>query len=98
VPEFHPSDVLVVPVITERAMEKAHAGKYTFVICEGATKVDVKRAVHELFKVDALDVNIVNLPRKAKTAGRHRFFKPRKRKAIVTLKAGQTIPDILNAV
>lgn len=97
-PEFHPADVLVVPVITERAMEKAHAGKYTFIISEGSTKIDVKRAVHVQFKVDAVDVNIVNLPRKSKTSGRHSFFKPRKRKAIVTLKSGQSIPDILNAV
>jgi len=96
--EFHYADILLRPVITERSMEAAHVGKYTFVVSAAANKIDVKRAVKERFGVDAVDVNIINLPRKLKRAGRHEYFESVRRKAIVTLTEGQEIPEIIEAV
>lgn len=96
--DFHYGDVLVRPVITERSMEAAVGGKYTFIIGRRATKIDVKRAVNERFGVDVVDVNIINLPGKIKQAGRHKYDVPVRRKAIVTLVSGQEIPEIIEAV
>ncbi|MEP0813889.1 MAG: 50S ribosomal protein L23 [bacterium] len=96
--DFHFADILVKPVITERSMEVAASGKYTFIVARNATKIDIKRAVNERFGVDVVDVNIVNLPGKQKQAGRHRYTEPMRRKAIVTLASGQSIPEIIEAV
>lgn len=96
--EFHFADVIVKPVITERSMEAASRGKYTFVVAERVTKIDIKRAVAERFGVDVVDVNIINLPVKVKNAGRHTFTRAKRRKAIVTLAEGQEIPEIIEAV
>lgn len=96
--EFHYSDILLRPVITERSMEAARFGRYTFVVSDVANKIEVKRAVRERFGVDAVDVNIINLPRKLKRAGRHEYRQNVRRKAIVTLAEGQEIPEIIEAV
>jgi large subunit ribosomal protein L23 len=79
------------PHITEKATGLNLAGKYVFVVKPSATKGEVKKAVKELYRVDATAVNIVNLPGKTR---RYRGL-PSKRsgskKAIVTLKEGQKI-------
>ncbi len=95
---FHYADILLRPVITERSMEAARFGKYTFVVSDAANKIDVKRAVKERFGVDAVDVNIINLPGKLKRAGRFEYKQQVRRKAIVTLAEGQEIPEIIEAV
>jgi len=79
-------------------MEVARFGKYTFVISDTANKIDVKRAVGERFGVDVVDVNIINLPRKLKRAGRFEYKQSVRRKAIVTLAEGQEIAEIIEAV
>lgn len=95
---FHYADILIRPVITERSMEAAGRGKYTFVISSQANKIEIKRAVQERFGVKVTDVNIINLPRKSKRAGRHAYKESVRRKAIVTLAEGQEIPEIIEAV
>ncbi len=94
----HPAEVLLGPVITERSLEQTAQGKYTFYIAPDANKHDVKRAVEERFQVNVVKVNIVKLPRKPKRVGRYRYWTKERKKAIVTLAEGQTIPDILEAV
>lgn len=79
------------PHITEKATALATEGKYVFVVKPGSTKNEVKKAVKELYRVDATTVQMITLPGKTK---RYRGTKsPRAglKKAIVTLKAGQTI-------
>jgi large subunit ribosomal protein L23 len=66
-------------------------GKYVFMVKTGATKPEIKKAVHEVYKVDVVAVNVVNRPGKTK---RFRGVKGKQgsyRKAIVTLKEGQKI-------
>ena len=96
--DYHYGDVLVRPVITERSMEAATAGKYTFIVTKCTTKIDIKRAVKVRFVVDGIDVNIVNRPGKLKRAGRSTWRQPIRRKAIVSLAPGQEIPEIKEAV
>jgi large subunit ribosomal protein L23 len=89
-------DVIVAPRITEKAMADALAHQYTFVVHPEATKTQIRHAVEEIFKVNVLRVNTVNVRGKARTFARRRG--PRTtghqsdyKKAIVTIKAGQKI-------
>ncbi len=95
---WHPGDVVKYPIISEKSMEDAEKGKYIFIIASDASKAEVHRAISELYGVDVVKVNVVNLPRKPKRYGRHAYKTGRVRKAIVTLTKGQTIPEITEAV
>ena len=79
------------PRITEKSTDLNAIGKYVFVVKDTTTKMEVKKAVKELYRVDVTAVNIVNTPGKTK---RYRGVKNRHsgiKKAIVTLKDGQKI-------
>jgi large subunit ribosomal protein L23 len=97
--EFHYADVLIAPIISEKSNEMMmEQGKYMFLVSPQATKTDISRAVSERFNVSVTAVNIVNLPRKPKRAGRHTYHTAKRRKAIITLAAGQHIPELSEAV
>jgi len=88
-------DVIVSPRITEKSMANALATQYSFVVHPEATKTQIRHAIEEIFKVNVLKVNTVNVGGKRKTFARRgnltedhqKDFK----KAIVTLKPGQKI-------
>jgi large subunit ribosomal protein L23 len=79
------------PWITEKSVVLNETGKYVFVVKPSATKNEIKKAVHDLYKVDVVSVNLVN------TASKTKMFRGRKseksgfKKAYVTLKEGQKI-------
>jgi large subunit ribosomal protein L23 len=80
------------PWITEKATALTASNQYVFMVKSTATKPEVKKAIHALYKVDALTVNILNRVGKMKKSGRG--IKGRQegyRKAIVTIKEGQKI-------
>ncbi len=79
------------PWITEKSTDLTAEGKYVFVVKEKATKPEIKKAIHELYKVDVVDVNVVNRPAKQKRFMNKRGFQEGYRKAIVTIKEGQKI-------
>ncbi len=79
------------PLITEKATDLSASGKYVFIVGLSATKKEVAKALKEIYRVDAVKVNIVNLPGKTR---RFRGLKSKKsgvKKAVVTLKEGQKI-------
>ncbi len=88
-------DVIISPRITEKSMAGALATQYTFVVHANATKTQIRHAIEEIFKVNVVKLNTVNVGGKkrnfarrgAKTSGKQSDFK----KAIVTLKPGQKI-------
>lgn len=88
-------DVIVSPRITEKSMQNAIGQQYSFIVHPDATKTQIRHAVEEIFKVNVLKVNTVNVGGKRKnfaragkrTAGATKDYK----KAVVTLKAGQKI-------
>ena len=86
-----PYDIIVRPIITEKSTSITENGKYTFEVQQGANKVEVKKAVEEIFKVNVVSVNIVNVRRKARRVGRYEGFRPAVKKAVVTVAEGQTI-------
>jgi large subunit ribosomal protein L23 len=84
-------DIIIAPVISEKSYSDAEKGKYTFVVMNGATKPDIRRAVETIWGVRVKSVN--TLKRRGKDV-RRRFVKgsrPDKSRAIVTLAAGEKI-------
>ena len=84
-------DILVRPLITEKTMKLVEEGKYTFEVKQGSNKVEVKKAVEELFKVEVTAVNMMNTLRKKRRVGKYEGLRPAVRKAIVTLAEGQKL-------
>ena len=81
-------DIIIRPVITERSMEAVADKKYVFEVAKTAGKIEIKKAVEEIFGVKVASVNTVTMPGKAKRmgmrpAGRRANWK----KAMVTLTA-----------
>ncbi len=87
----HASDVLKRPRITEKAAIAAEKGVYVFEIHEAATKASVAKAVKELYKVNAIKVNIARTPKKRMHVRGKAGVKGGVIKAYVTLKKGETI-------
>jgi len=85
-------EILRKPVITEKAAILMEEGKYTFQVHPAATKIDIKNAVEEIFKVKVTDVVTLKVPGKVRRMGHNVGRTPERKKAIVTLTEGQRIP------
>ena len=79
-------DIIIKPVITEKSMDSLQEGKYTFKVDKNANKLEIAKAVEELFDVKVAKVNTVNCKGKSRRVGRFEGKKPDWKKAIVTLK------------
>jgi large subunit ribosomal protein L23 len=88
-------DVIVSPRITEKAMAKALETQYTFHVHPRATKTQIRHAIEQIFKVNVVKVNTVNVLGKARSFARGRVRTSGQRsdfkKAVVTLRKGQKI-------
>ena len=62
-------DVIVKPIITEQSMEAADDKRYVFQVAVDATKIDIKRAVEEIFGVKVEKVNTIRMQGKEKRQG-----------------------------
>ena len=82
-------DIVLRPIITEQSMEDMDIKKYVFEVAKKATKIDVARAVEELFKVKVVKVNTLNVKPKMKRVRYITGLTRRWKKAIVTLKEGK---------
>ena len=92
--------VLIRPLLTEKitGISEKHAGKYGFIVSVDSNKIEIAKAIKEKFSVEAVSVNTIRYKGKNKTQftkkGRFSGRTPKFKKAIVTLKEGQTI-DII---
>ena len=84
-------DILIRPLITEHSTDLMQDNKFVFVVDKRANKIQIAAAVEEIFKVDVLAVNTVNVKGKTKRRGRTVGKTNSYKKAIVKLKAGETI-------
>jgi len=95
------TEILRRGITTERSVKLQEMNQYTFEVALRATKIDIRRAVETIFNVKVVSVNTMRMPGKKKMI-RRRGAAPRPvearewKKAIVTLKEGQTI-DALKA-
>ncbi len=86
------ADLIIKPLVTEKATLLMEQNQYVFEVVPKATKPDIKAAIESLFDVKVTSVNTARPPRKKKRVGRFLGFKPQIKRAIVTLKEGDTIP------
>ncbi len=81
------------PVITEKTHSlKAVGNKVTFRVNLKANKIEIRKAIEDLFKVKVLEVNTIRMRGKKKRMGRIEGVRPDWKKAIVTLAPGEKIP------
>ncbi len=88
---LHPYDVIIRPLITEKATILAGDSKYAFQVDTRANKIQVKRAVETAFNVKVTKVNTMNVHGKRSRVGARATKAPDWKKAIVTLADGDTI-------
>jgi large subunit ribosomal protein L23 len=88
---LHPNEILLAPVVSEKSYSLIEDHKYVFKVHKDAHKTQIRQAVEELFDVKVVGVNIVKVQPKPKRRGLTRGTKPGWKKAIVELKAGDTI-------
>ena len=79
-------DVIIRPIITEASMSRLADKKYTFEVASDANKIEIKKAVEEIFKVQVDKVNTISVKSKEKRVGYHLGRTSEWKKAIVTLK------------
>jgi large subunit ribosomal protein L23 len=84
-------DVLLRPMVTEKTTSLMQDNKYTFVVAPSANKIEISKAVEEIFKVKVLDVNTVRVLGKTKRMGRTQGKRSDYKKAIVKLAPGERI-------
>ena len=84
-------DTILSPVVTEKSTNLSSQNKVVFKVNENANKINLKKNIEKLFKVNVIKINIINKkPLKKFTRGRLARVKGYK-KAIITLKKGQSI-------
>jgi large subunit ribosomal protein L23 len=86
-----PYDVVIRPLITEAATDAMALNKYTFEVDRRANKVEIREAVEEIFNVHVIKVNTLWRRGKQRRRGQSVGRTPDRKKAIVTLAAGETI-------
>ncbi|HIE52100.1 MAG TPA: 50S ribosomal protein L23 [Armatimonadetes bacterium] len=89
-----PRDIIVRPVATEKSYYLAtEQNKYIFQVHPEANKIEIRRAVEEIFNVEVVKVNTMWVRGKRRRLGRFPEGRtPRWKKAIVTVRPGQKIP------
>ena len=85
-------DVLRAPKMSEKTLSlKEEENQFAFEVDPRANKIQIKESVEKAFKVSVLKVRTMNVRAKKKRLGRHAGHKSSWKKALVTLKAGETI-------
>ncbi len=78
-------DIILRPVITEASMAGINDKKYTFEVLKTANKIEIAKAVEQLFGVQVAKVNTMNVNGRLKRMGAHQGYTPSWKKAVVTL-------------
>ena len=84
-------DSIKSPIITEKATILSEQNKTVFKVHAKANKKTIKKNIEKLFKVNVIKVNIINRKSKLKMRQGRKSFKSGYKKAIITLKKGQSI-------
>lgn len=95
--------IILRPIVTEKSARMTHATNLiTFEVDRDANKIEIRKAVETLFSVKVAAVHCVKVPGKirrvARTSGRFIGKTSDKKKAYVTLKAGEKLPPIFEGV
>ena len=88
---MHASQIVLAPIVSEKSYEGSTRGTYTFRVHPDAHKTQIRQAVEELFDVHVERVNVSQVRAKPKRRGLSKGIKPGWKKAIVQIKAGESI-------
>ncbi|MDQ1265231.1 MAG: large subunit ribosomal protein [Bacteroidota bacterium] len=94
-------DIIKKPVVTEKAMKLGVARQYAFIVNPNANKIEIKKAIEEMFEVQVQSVRTVRVKGKQKSRitrkGLMRGKTSLRKKAYITLKEGHTIDIVSGA-
>ena len=93
-----PEDIILSPVLTEKATDGIASKRYTFIVLKTANKTQIKIAVEKMFDVKVKSVNTVTRRGKLKRMGRNEGYTPTTKKAIVTLTEGSKAIEFFSAL
>ncbi len=85
------ADLIIRPIVTEKATLLLEQNQYVFEVALKATKTQIKAAIENLFDVKVTQVNTLRPGRKRKRVGRFIGYKPLYKRAMVTLAEGDSI-------
>jgi large subunit ribosomal protein L23 len=89
--KIHYLDSIISPNVTEKSTFLSEYNKVVFKVQKNASKDSIKRSIEKIFKVNVIKINTINLKGKSKLIRNKKTFKPGYKKAIITLKKGQSI-------
>ena len=78
-------DIILAPVITEKSVAAMGDKKYTFCVADGSNKIEIAKAVEEIFGVKVAKVNTISMKGKKRRMGRFEGYTSDWKKAVVTL-------------
>ena len=91
-------DIILAPVITEKSSAALSDKKYTFRVADGANKIEIAKAVEELFGVKVAKVNTISMKGKKRRYGRFEGYTSDWKKAVVTLTAESKTIEFFNGM
>ena len=89
--KFNYLDTIISPNVTEKSTSLLEFNKVVFKVHKGASKKAIKKSIEKIFKVNVVKINTINLKGKTKLVKGRKTTKPDVKKAIITLKKGQSI-------
>lgn len=90
-------DIIRRPIITEQSMDQVQERKYTFEVAKGANKIEIKKAIEEIFKVQVEKVTTINYIGKPKRQGVFVGKRADWKKAVVKLKEGSKTIELFES-
>ena len=89
--KIHTYDKILSPIVTEKSTYMSDFNKVVFKVDKNANKKFIKKSIEKIFKVNVTKINTINLRGKTKLVRGKKSSRPGYKKAIVTLKKGQSI-------
>ena len=89
--KIHLYDKILSPVVTEKSTNLSELNKITFKVPDGANKKNLKKNIEKIFKVNVTKINIINKQNRTKVTRGKKVKVSGYKKAIITLKKGQSI-------
>ena len=84
-------DKIISPIVTEKSTNQSQFGKVIFKVPRSSNKISIKKSIEKIFKVNVIKINIINKQNIVKLSRGKKIKKKGYKKAIVTLKKGQSI-------
>ena len=89
--KFNILDTIISPSVTEKSSYLSELNKVVFKVHSGANKNSIKKSIEKLFKVNVVKINTIKVTGKTKNVRGKKVFKSGYKKAVITLKKGQSI-------